>query len=97
MEAKEHDQQTFYKLIRNQRKTADQAPSELYVNGTVYKEDLLEAWSEHFSTLAIPSKNPNFDQDYLNQVIEDVKHIHHICSKLPENPIPITVFEVARC
>ena len=70
-------------------------PSELQVNGATYRDDLLEGFTEHFSTLATPTTNPNFDEAYSKQVEADVKAIHETCSKLHSAAIPITKYEVS--
>ena len=93
MRARENDQELFYKLIRRQRKLPNVTPSELNVNGVIHKENLIDAWTEHFSKLAIPSDNPHFDDSYLTQVTEDIEKIHTICDNLAPH-LPITKFEV---
>ena len=94
MTAKSSDQKLFYKLIRKQRKTTSNTPPSLEVNGKVYRENLLNAWTDHFSTLAAPSDNEYFNEEFKQQVEEDVAVIENICKNIHSTNIPISRFEV---
>ena len=96
MNAHQHDDRMFYRLIKKQRQTTQEPISELEVNGTVFKDDLLEAWTSHFSTLAVPGKSPHFDEEFNRQVEADVKAIHTICDRIDSQHIPITMFEISK-
>ena len=96
MQSHEHDQHTFHKLIRKQRKTPLSSPTELMVNGKVYEENFIDAWTEHFSNLAVPKSNPHFDEQYKEQVETDVKAIHNLCENISTHHVPITKFEVSK-
>ena len=88
------DKQTFYRLIREQRKTTSIEITELEVNGITYKGDLLPAWTNHFKSLAEPLQDPNFDDEYDRLVKEDLCNIETICRNIIADHIPITVLEI---
>ena len=88
------DTQLFYKLIRQQRKTPQTNTSEIEVDGILYKENILEGWTEHFSSLAQPLEDPFFNEEYNILVQEDCQIISLICSKIQSLHIPITTGEI---
>ena len=96
MNAHQHDDRMFFRLIKKQRQTNQEPITQLEVNGTVYTDDLLEAWTTHFSTLAVPGNSPHFDDEFKRQVEADVKAIHATCSKIKSQHIPITMYEISK-
>ena len=56
--------------------------------------DLLEPWAEHFASLATPSQDPNFDDDFKLQVKDDVKAIASSARESPQH-ILITNYDVS--
>ena len=55
----------------------------LSVNGNIYKteDDILHGWQEHFSNLATPSCDDDFDDQYRQQVHREMREIIDLCSK----------------
>ena len=88
LDAKSSDMKLFYRLVNKQRGNLRHCVNELSVDSTVYKSDseILSAWRQHFSSLATPSDNPDFDEEYRQQVASEML-IMDICNSLPaQNP-----------
>ena len=96
MMAHKHDYRTFFRLIQKQRQTRKEVPIELEVNGRTYSDTLLEPWTEHFSSLASPSHDQYFNEDFTTQVDADVKAIQLMCDRINWQHIPITANEVGQ-
>ena len=97
LDAKSHDVQLFYKLIRKQRGSLTNYIDELHVAEDVYKgEDVLSGWFKHFSELSTTSDNPSFDEDYHNLVLQDLPEIEGICLAQGQLSAPVTVEELKK-
>lgn len=94
MEASADDSSMFHRLIREQRGRSSQEINELILDGVTYRDDLLPAWSSHFSSLAQPQKDPHFDDDFLKQAEREVEYLTYICKEIATEQIPITIFEI---
>ena len=70
MESQRADSTAFYKLINKQRNQPHYNTETLLVNNKEINStaDVLEAWKDHFNTLATPSSRPHYDEDYKNKV-----------------------------
>ena len=88
------DNSLFYKLIRKQRRTSQVQTNELEVNGTVYKDELLPGWTEHFCSLSQPLNDSHFDEEYNNQIKEEIKVITSLCDRIHSCHVPITTYEI---
>jgi hypothetical protein len=65
MEASSCNKKLFYKLVNKQRNTETLYTEKLVVKEKTYEnEAILEGWYEHFSTLAQPIENENYDENY---------------------------------
>ena len=79
----------FYRLVNTQRGNLRHCVNKLSVDNTVYKSDreILSAWRQHFSSLATPTDNQDFDEEYRQQVASEMLDIMDICNSLPaQNP-----------
>ena len=94
MSAHTGDSETFHKLIRQQRGRTTQEVPDMIVNDVTYKDDLLPAWTIHFSSLAQPQQDPYFDNISLNRIETELEQIKILCQKTAEIDIPLTVIEV---
>lgn len=94
MSASADDSALFHKLIRQQRGRSTQEVNELLLNNVTHTEDLLTAWTDHFSSLAQPQKDPNFDDEFLAEAEKEVQYLTYLCEKIASEQIPITVLEV---
>ena len=83
-----------FQLIRKQRKSESSDPPHLEVNGKTYEGELLEAWTDHFSSLAVSTPNAKFNATYDEQTKKDVESISDTCQLISSNSIPITRFEI---
>ena len=50
-------------------------------------EDVLDGWLTHFSKLAEPSNNPEYDYEHLNLCEMDYDAIKDICKNIPPRKI----------
>lgn len=95
MQANLKDKQLFYKLVRKQRKTPHTETTELEANGSIYKdEDILDGWTDHFASLATPSQDPHFNEEYNEQVKEELEVISQLCKKIHTQNTEITSMEI---
>jgi len=70
MESHENDKQTFYKLVNKQRKTQRSSTDVLISSdgiATTHNE-ILQTWTEHFSTLATPKTLDHYDHQFKQNV-----------------------------
>ena len=83
LDARTSDTRLFHKLISKQRGKVKYCINELSVNGNIYKteDDILHGWQEHFSNLATPSYDDDFDDQYREQVHREMREIIDLCSK----------------
>jgi len=80
IQARTSDQRTFYKLIRKQRGQLAKQIENLNVDGTSYSSDsIMNGWQAHFGNLAKKEHNKHFDNDFLQQVENEVETIMEIC------------------
>ena len=77
----QNDSKTFYKLIKEQRKTSSTQTQSLVVDGKSCEtaEEICGGWSTHFQKLAIPLEKASFDAEYKAQVGSDIENITSIC------------------
>ncbi|MEW8544220.1 MAG: reverse transcriptase family protein, partial [Candidatus Thiodiazotropha sp.] len=75
------DSRSFFKLIRQQRKSAATQTRCLVVDGKSCETDdeICNGWAAHFQKLATPLMHDDFDQQYKAQVDSDVEHIASLC------------------
>ncbi|MEW8546334.1 MAG: reverse transcriptase family protein, partial [Candidatus Thiodiazotropha sp.] len=92
-----NEPKTFYKLIKNQRKSANTQLHTLVVDGEECEtqEQIREGWAAHFQQLATPLENPRFDQDYKRLVDSDVEAIEAFCKEECSPMEPVSETEVA--
>ena len=88
----ENDPKTFFRLVKNQRKTARQQTDKLIVdkNSCETGEEICQAWASHFQKLALPLENKNFDSDYKKLVDMDIESITAICEAESDAIDPVT-------
>ena len=81
---------TFFKLIKEQRKSSSTLTESLMVGNVTCTTDLeiCNGWAEHFQSLATPLQNERFDSKYKDQVEKDIVSISSICENDP-NPIAL--------
>ena len=98
MQASSEDDQLFFNIIRKHRRVHKTEGTELLVNGAtvVNKEEVKEAWADHFESLATPANNVNFDEDFKKEIDEGMSTINSLLSNSPANISPISHEEVAR-
>ena len=72
MASHEGDQKTFYRLIKKQLLTPIIVASELEVHDTTNAGNFLESWTRHLLSLATPTDNPHFNDEFKSQVKQDV-------------------------
>ena len=94
MAADAGDKSMFFQLIRKQRNNPDPTVSCLNYEGKLHSGDPLPVWTNHFSTLALPSENVNYNDNYKAQVENDIALIRKI--ETPTTSIPITSYEVGQ-
>jgi hypothetical protein len=92
--AREQDSHLFYSLVRKQRNSRSSNTTELYRNNTNFTGDLLPIWVDHFSSLAVPDKNVNFDQEHMQRMTNLVQIIKQRVAQKGPLPIPITQHEI---
>ena len=69
--------------------------NELILDDIVYTDDLPHIWSIHFTRLASPKSNPDYDEDYAIQVQSDVDAIARMSrANLQPLSIPNTEMEI---
>ena len=97
MTAATSDKQTFYKLIKKQRKTKNESTQVLWIDEKEISEtsEILQTWENHFQMLSTP-KDDSYQQEKTalarlqNKIIEEIE-----LEKGPEIP-PVTHLEVKR-
>ena len=85
LDARSENTRLFHKLVNRQRGKLKFCVNELHVDGKVYSDagsGILEGWFEHFKSLATPSENPDFDDNYKQLVDSEVREIIDMCSNL---------------
>ena len=98
MQASTEDDQLFFNTIKKHRKVIKTEGSELLVDGVtvVNKDEVKEAWADHFERLATPDNNVNFDDDYKKEIDEGMSTIQNFLSNKLAKSSPISQEEVAR-
>ena len=96
--AAENDPKTFFRLVRNQRKTTREQTDKLIVEGNTCEtgEEICKAWASHFQKLALPLENENFDNEYKLLVDMDIESITAICEAESKSIDPVTEQEVTK-
>ena len=79
----ENDTKTFFKLIKEQRKSSATQTESLIIGDKTCNTDheICDGWAEHFQNLATPLQNDRFDSQYKEQVNDDIECIKSICQK----------------
>ena len=77
----ENNSKTFFKLIKDQRKSSNPQTETLIVENQSYEteEDICQGWAKHFQSLATPLQNAKFDSEHKKSVDRDVACIKSIC------------------
>ena len=90
--AAENDPKTFFRLVRNQRKTTREQTDKLIVEGNTCEtgEEICKAWASHFQKLALPLENENFDNEYKLLVDMEIESITAICEAESKSIDPVT-------
>ena len=96
MTSSKQNPKLFHKLIQHQRKTPDVDNHELLENNVIHTDisSILDIWTKHFSYLASPQEQPEFDEntkvlvDERILLIESALHVH------PQAPDLVTREEV---
>jgi hypothetical protein len=99
MKASTDDQQLFYRLIKQQRKTTDdRSITSLRSNGTVFDgpDEILEGWATYFEGLGQPLSEPTFDEQYRQMVETDITYIKQLCRERNPPQQPFTEQEVSK-
>ena len=88
--------QTFYKLVRQQRTTSATSTGILKINGAIIDspEDILTAWATYFEKLATPKSDSSFNPEYLSDTQADVELIRRVALQEESAEIPISYKEV---
>ena len=94
----ENNSKTFFKLIREQRKTLiSQTETRTVGNKTCdTNQEICEGWAVHFQNLASPLQNENFDSQYKEQVDSDIECIKSVCETDSKQITPTKTDEVQR-
>ena len=98
MQASASDVKLFHRLIKAQRTTSTASTGQLVINGLLVmdQDELMDAWTRHFSKLATPGPNPAYDSAYQRLVSEDLMVIETLCSNPHSTPEPITDCEIIK-
>lgn len=92
----DNDKRLFHQLIRRQRKKGNIYVNDLHVGDEIFEgEDVLDGWLTHFSKLAEPSNNPEYDYEHLNLCEMDYDAIKDICKNIPPRQIKRSEIEKA--
>ena len=93
-----NDTKTFFKLIKEQRKTSSTQTETLVVGNKICNTDqeICDGWALHFQDLATPLQNERFDPDYKQQVDEDIQCIRSICEGTSKPITPVMMEEVRK-
>ena len=96
MSAAQNNTKLFHKLINHQRKTPNTDCHELIENGILHSniDDVLDLWTKHFTKLATPQENPEFDETTKVLVDESILLIEPKLHRYPEIPAEISRGEV---
>ena len=94
----ENNSKTFFKLIKDQRKSSNPQTETLIVENQSYEteEDICQGWAKHFQSLATPLQNEKFDSEHKKLVDRDVACIKSICETENKEITPLQVEEVRR-
>ena len=92
----ENDSRTFFKLIKDQRKSSNTQTETLIVENQICDTDqkISQGWAKHFQTLATPLQNENFDEKHKDLVTSDIACINSICESESREIRPIQLEEV---
>ena len=96
--ANNNDKQLFHQLIRRQRKNGNIYINDLHVHvgDDIFEgENVLDGWLTHFSKLAEPSNNPEYDYEHLNLCEIDYDAIKDICKNIQPRRIKRSEIEKA--
>jgi hypothetical protein len=94
-----YDQQLFYRIIEQPRKTTDdRSITYLRSNGTVFDgpDEILEGWTTYFEALGKPLSEPTFDEQYKQMVETDITYIEQLCRERNPPQEPFTEQEVSQ-
>ena len=90
------DKQQFYKLVRKHRKNGNCFINDLHVEDKYYERDeIIDGWHSHFSKLAIPTENNDFDYEHLELCDMDYKSIQRISQHYESKVVDLNVIEEA--
>ena len=95
LDCKDSDSKQFYAIIAKQRNHKSTKAGNIVVDGTLITDDdeLMYHWRKHFSSLALPSSNDEFDDEYKTQFKLNVENIEK-CIHEKGLHIKITEYEV---
>ena len=93
-DASESNSPLLFKIIQNQRKSKSIITSELILDGKTYTEDLMPAWVKHFSRLATPIDEENYNNQRMTLAEKNLQLLEDIIPKQNELKIPISEYEV---
>ena len=89
--ASEDNSKLFYSIIKKQREGASKNTKELFYEGKLYCDDLLPVWQAHFSSLAMPSDQPNYSDFRFNLSCENINNIQKTLDYSNNSPLPIPI------
>ena len=94
----ENDSKTFFRLVKEQRKTSSNQTDSITVDGNTCETtyDVCQGWATHFQKLATPLQNDNFDEEYKELVDQDIQSIQSICEAADKPIQTITQEEVKK-
>lgn len=97
MEAHRANDPVFFQLIAEQRRSKAHNGSSLIVDGQLVTDldSVLDHWATYFQDLCSPTSNPKFNEDYYQQVQDEVSIIDLLCNQTTKNPNPVTESEVS--
>ena len=90
----ENDSKTFFRLVKQQRKTPGSQTDSLVVDGKRCdtREEVCQGWSTQ--KLALPLENERFDSEYKKLVDMDIDNITAICETESRQISPVSEKEV---
>ncbi|XP_053393717.1 uncharacterized protein LOC128555455 [Mercenaria mercenaria] len=90
------DDKMFSKLVREQRSTSSTLTEILTINGQPIDspEEITKAWANYFENLAKPLQDDNFNDEYLQRILEDNELIENICETNTNSTPLVTLKEL---
>ena len=89
LKCRKYDSKYFHKLVNSQRQRGTTLISDLHVgeNCSTGEPDILNGFRAHFEQLATESRNEMFDEEYHENISNEIQHIEALVTNVDIKPV----------